>query len=110
MSTLELTDETFKQEVIDEASKPILVDFWAEWCGPCKMMNPIINRISDTYSSDLKVCKINTDDNPETPQQYSITGIPCCILFKGGEEIARIVGYKSEDQFIQEIKTHITLH
>ena len=77
-----------------------------EWCGPCRMLSPVIEAMSDKFSN-LKVLKLNTDENPTTSQEHKITGIPCCILFKDGAEVSRIVGYKSESAFEAELKQHI---
>lgn len=97
MSATTFTDQNFKTEVLD-SKIPVLVDFWAEWCGPCKMLGPIVERIAKDYSGKLKVGKLNVDDNSETPHQYEIQGIPTIILFKNGQLATRIVGYQPEDK------------
>lgn len=81
----------------------MLVDFWAEWCGPCKMLSPIIEKMEARFPDTLKVCKIDTDGNASIAQKYQITGIPCCILLKDGEEVSRFVGFRSESQFESEL-------
>ena len=89
---LELTDKTFQTEVI-KSNIPVIVDFWAPWCGPCKMMAPVFEELSKDYAGKLKFAKINTDDFSEMAIQNQITGIPCLIVFKNGEEADRIVGF-----------------
>jgi len=102
MSITHVTDDNFKETVLDEKEKLVLVDFWAEWCGPCRALSPIIESLSKKMTS-VKVCKIDTDANQNTAQNYEITGIPCCLIFKNGEEVKRIMGYKSESAFESEL-------
>ena len=97
MAEVELTDENFKSEVLD-SKQPVLVDFWAEWCGPCKMVGPIVEKLAKEYSGQVKVGKLNVDDNSETPQKYGIQGIPTLILFKNGEIVNQMVGFQPEDK------------
>ena len=85
------TDAAFKQDVLDN-SEPILVDFWAEWCGPCKQLSPILEEVAKDMGDKLTVLKINIDENPETPQKYGVRGIPTLMLFKNGEPVATKVG------------------
>ena len=108
MSVFVATDENFKSEII-ESDRPVLVDFWAEWCGPCRMMAPVIESLSEKYSDKLKVCKLDADSNQQSAADFQITGLPCCLVFKGGEEVARIVGFRSEDAIVDELKKHIEL-
>ena len=108
MALIEATEANFKSEVL-ESSKPVVVDFWAEWCGPCKMMAPVLETISDKYAEKVSIYKLDTDANQQIAADYEITGIPCCIVFNGGEEIGRIVGFRSEDAFVDELKKHIEL-
>jgi thioredoxin 1 len=91
MATKAVTDLSFKDDVID-ADKPVLVDFWAEWCGPCKMIGPALEEISDELGEQLSIVKINIDENPEAPSKYGVRGIPTMILFKNGEISATKVG------------------
>ena len=92
-----VTDDSFESEVIQQ-STPVLVDFWAEWCGPCKMIAPILNEIADEYGERLRVAKLNIDENPNTPPRYGIRGIPTLMLFKDGNVEATKVGAVSKSQ------------
>lgn len=89
---VQLTDDTFKNEVMD-AEGLVLVDFWAPWCGPCKMMEPIIEELGSSYRGRVKVCKLNVDENNRTAGDYGIMSIPTLILFQDGKEINRLVGF-----------------
>ncbi|SEJ42091.1 thioredoxin [Sphingobium sp. AP50] len=91
MATKAVTDISFKEDVID-SDKPVLVDFWAEWCGPCKMIGPALEEISEELADKLVIAKINIDENPDAPGQYGVRGIPTMILFKNGEAAATKVG------------------
>jgi thioredoxin 1 len=89
--TKAVTDETFKQDVL-EASGPVLVDFWAEWCGPCRLVGPILDDIAQEYGGKLTIAKVNIDENPMTPNEYSVRGIPTMLLFKDGKLLDTKVG------------------
>lgn len=91
MSSKHISDSEFEQDVIN-ANGPVLVDFWAEWCGPCKQLSPILDEIAGELEGKLTVAKVNIDDNPESPQKYGVRGIPTLILFKDGEAVATKVG------------------
>jgi thioredoxin 1 len=91
MATKAVTDSSFQQDVI-EAGKPVLVDFWAEWCGPCKMIGPALEEISEELAEQVVIAKINIDENPDAPGKYGVRGIPTMILFKNGEAAATKVG------------------
>mgnify|MGYP006290968573 FL=1 len=103
---MEVTDSTFETEVL-QADDPMLVDFWAEWCGPCKMVAPVVEEIAAEYSEKLQVAKMDVDNNRDTPAQYGIQGIPTLILFKDGEEAARIVGFRPKDAMVEELLPHL---
>ncbi len=92
-----VTDDSFESEVL-QSSEPVLVDYWAEWCGPCKMIAPVLDEIATKYSGKVKIVKINIDDNPNTPPRYGIRGIPTLMLFKNGEVEATKVGAVSVSQ------------
>ncbi len=101
-----LSDAAFEQEVL-QSSLPVLVDYWAEWCGPCKMIAPILDDISKEYAGRLKVAKLNIDDNQQTPPKYGIRGIPTLMLFKNGNVEATKVGALSKSQLTAFIDSNI---
>ena len=94
---LNLTDAEFEEKVL-KAPGPVLVDYWAEWCGPCKMIAPVLEEIANDYEGRLTIAKLNIDDNPATPQRYGVRGIPTLMLFKNGEMEATKVGAQSKSQ------------
>lgn len=100
MATKAVSDDTFESEVL-KASGPVLVDFWAEWCGPCKQIGPALEELSDEHAGKLVVAKVNIDQNPMTPTKYGVRGIPTMVLFKNGEEAGRQVGAMAKSR-IQE--------
>jgi len=101
-----VTDASFKSDVLDSAV-PVLVDYWAEWCGPCKMIAPILEEIAKEYHGRLKVAKLNIDENPKTPGEFGIRGIPTLILFKGGNVEATKVGALSKSQLTAFIDSNL---
>jgi thioredoxin 1 len=101
-----VTDETFDRDVLS-ADRPVLVDYWAEWCGPCKMINPILEEISEEYAGKLTIAKLNIDENPSTPPKYGIRGIPTLMLFKGGNVEATKVGAVSKSQLSAFIESNL---
>lgn len=92
-----VSDSNFESEVL-QSDQPVLVDYWAEWCGPCKMIAPILDEIADEYAGKLKIAKLNIDDNPQTPPKFGIRGIPTLMIFKGGDVQATKVGALSKSQ------------
>ncbi len=101
-----VTDDTFPTEVL-QSPQPVLLDFWAEWCGPCKMIAPILDDIAGQYAGRLKVAKINIDDNPTTPANFAVRGIPTLMLFKNGSVEATKVGALSKSQLVAFIDSHL---
>ena len=97
-NVIELTDANFQSEAL-EADKPVLVDFWAPWCGPCRMVGPIIDDVAETYLNKVKVGKLNTDDNPQVATKYGIRSIPTILLFKNGEVVGNLMGAKPKQDF-----------
>ena len=91
MSTLKVTDETFERDVL-KASQPVLVDFWAEWCGPCKQIAPVLDQIAEELSGRVTIAKLNIEDSPSTPGRYGVRGIPTMMLFKDGQLTSQKVG------------------
>jgi thioredoxin 1 len=103
---IHLSDETFKKEVL-ESSIPVLVDYWAEWCGPCKMIAPILEALISEYDGKIKIGKLNIDENTQTPTKYGIRGIPTLMIFKGGNVESTKVGALSKSQLIAFIDSTI---
>ncbi len=99
---LQISDDSFDEDVL-KAEVPVLIDFWAPWCGPCKAIAPIVEELAAEYNGKLKIVKMNVDDNPRTPSQYGVRGIPNLILFKGGEVKEQIVGAVPKAQLVKAI-------
>ena len=98
----QVSDESFDREVL-KADLPVLIDFWAPWCGPCKAIAPVVEELAKEYAGKLKVVKMNVDDNPQTPSKYGVRGIPNLILFKGGEVRDQIVGAVPKAQLVKAV-------
>lgn len=100
---LALTDGTFREEVL-EALGVVLVDFWAPWCGPCQILGPIIDELAEDFAGRVRVGKLNVDENPQTAQAYSVMSIPLLVLFKDGQEVARMMGVQTKESLAQRIE------
>jgi thioredoxin 1 len=101
-----VTDDTFEQEVL-QSPMPVLVDYWADWCGPCKMISPILDEVAKEYAGRLKVCKLNIDENQQIPPKYGIRGIPTLMIFKNGNVEATKVGALSKSQLTAFVDSNI---
>ncbi len=100
---IELYKETFEQEVL-QSDIPVLVDFWATWCGPCKMIAPIVKEIADEYDGKILVGKVNVDEEPDLTMQYNVSSIPTLMVFKNGQLVNKAVGYREKDEILKMIK------
>ena len=106
-NVLEFSDETFSSEVL-EASEPVLVDFWAPWCGPCKMLAPTIDELADDYAGKVRVGKLNTDESRDVAIKHQISAIPTVMIFKGGEAVERISGLQPKEQLASLLDKHLS--
>lgn len=100
MAEITLTQENFEEEVLN-SSLPVLVDFWATWCGPCKMIAPVVEEIADEYEGRIKVGKVNVDEEDELAAEYSISSIPTLLIFKNGEIVHTLIGYRPKEQILE---------
>ena len=103
----DVTDQEFETEIL-KSETPVLVDFWADWCVPCHMVSPVVEEIGIDKAENMKVAKLNVNDNPNTAQRYGVMSIPTLILFVGGEERARVVGAKPKEAILREIDQHLS--
>lgn len=106
MSTIQVSDSTFNEQVL-QSDVPVLVDFWASWCGPCKMLSPTIEDVANEMTGTVRVAKVNIDDNPNTPSNFGVQSIPTMILFKNGQPVSTKVGNLPKSQIISWIKESI---
>ena len=106
MGTKKVTDETFEADVLKN-DKPVLVDYWAEWCGPCKMVAPVLEAISEEHGDKLDVVKLNVDENPVVTQKYGILNIPTLGVFKNGEVVMELVGARSKSALLRELADYL---
>jgi len=106
MGSTPVTDGEWTTEVL-EADRPVLVDFWAEWCGPCRMVSPIVDEIAEEHSANLKVLKLNVDENPGTAREYGVMSIPTLMVFKGGMPDKRIVGAKGKAALLADLADYV---
>ena len=103
---IKVTDSTFEQNVIN-AEQPVLVDFWAEWCGPCKMIAPVLDEIANELDGKLTIGKLDIDENGDTAMAFGVMSIPTLLLFKGGEPVERIVGFQQKAQLMKRLQAHL---
>ena len=103
----DVSDGDFQTAVLD-SDTPVLVDFWAEWCVPCHMVSPVVEEIGSEKGDALKIAKLNIDENPEATRTYGVMSIPSLILFKGGEEVARVIGAKPKDAILRDLAPHLS--
>lgn len=103
---MEVTDQTFDQEVL-KSDKPVLVDFWAAWCGPCRMVAPVVEQIGDEQGDNLKIAKIDVDQNQTVAGKLGIASIPTLVLYKGGQPVERLVGYMPKARLMERIEPHL---
>lgn len=98
-NTIQITDDTFEKEVL-QSNIPVLIDFWAEWCGPCRALGPTLEEVAGEYKGKVKIVKMNVDENPDTPSQFGVRSIPTVILFKNGQQVDQAVGNMAKTQVI----------
>lgn len=105
---LTFTDDSFQADVLDASrERPVLVDFTATWCGPCKMLNPIVETLNNEWNGSVRVGKLDIDDNVQTTSNYAVLGVPTLILFKDGKPVERLMGYVPKDRILSKLKSHL---
>lgn len=106
MATTPVTDSSFDQDVL-KSDVPVLVDFWAEWCGPCRALGPKLEEIAGEMGDKIRVVKLNIDENPDAPSKFQVRGVPTMILFKGGQEVDQIVGNHPKENIVAMLEKHL---
>jgi thioredoxin 1 len=107
MTPIAVTDESFATTVL-QAEQPVLLDFGADWCPPCKLLDPLLEELAEELADQLVIGKLDVDENPETPQSYGIMGLPTLLLFKGGQPVDRIVGFQPKGQLLRRVQAHLS--
>ncbi len=107
-NVLEFTDQNFQTEVL-ESDQPVVVDFWAPWCGPCRMLTPTIEELANDFQGQVRVGKLNTDENPKTASAQQVMSIPTVMIFKNGQLVERIVGVTPKDRFVAALQNHVSV-
>ncbi len=105
-NSIDITDATFESEVLG-ASMPVVVDFWAPWCGPCRKLGPVLDEVAEELNGKIKIVKINTDENLKTAKEYSISGLPSLLVFKSGQAVERLVGLMPKSSILSNIEKHL---
>ena len=106
MTELKITAANFENELL-RSDKPVLLDFYADWCGPCKMLSPVLSEIADEYADVIRVAKVNVDDEPELAMKFKVSSIPMLVLFKNGKIVSTSVGYRPKDEILNELKLYM---